>query len=79
MISPEVIAFCPTSCLLSVQVPAGVCSLVALWLAKEHFPSALTFSQFPVVAVVEQERWKSWGGGDAVVVKPEDLSFWGFF
>ena len=37
--------FSPTSCLLSVQVAAGVFSLVALWLAEEHFPQcAYVFS-----------------------------------
>lgn len=76
MMSPEVHAFCLPSCFLSVQVPAGVFSLwwPHSW-PRSTSPSALTFSHFPVVAaVVEQEKWKSWDGGDPVVVKPEDPS-----
>lgn len=69
--SPEVHTFCPPSCLLSVQVPTGWFSF---W-PRSTSPSALTFSHFPVaVAVVEQEKWKSGDGGDAVVVKQEDPS-----
>lgn len=55
-------------------ISAGAHWLVP-FLAKEHFPSTLTFSHFPVaVAVVEQEKWKSGYERDAVVVKQENLS-----